>query len=131
MPISLPITCDPRSGADVLVGLCVERALDMVVGLLGILKAGGAYVPLDPSSPVERLAFMLEDAGASLLVTLNTIAMRLSVSNVNLICLDTNMSAIAQRSAANPPAKLHRRSCLRHLYLWLNRATQGRTDHTL
>src|SRR5690349_3667553 len=46
----------------VLVGLCVERSLDMVVGLLGILKAGGAYVPLDPTYPSERLSFMLEDA---------------------------------------------------------------------
>ena len=50
-------------GPDVLVGLCLERSLELVIGLLGILKAGGAYVPLDPSYPQERLAFMLEDAG--------------------------------------------------------------------
>ena len=49
-------------GADVLVGICVERSIEMVVGLLGILKAGGAYVPLDPEYPTERLTFMLEDA---------------------------------------------------------------------
>src|SRR5207248_74364 len=49
-------------GPDVLVGICVERSLEMVVGLLGILKAGGAYVPLDPTYPSERIAFMLEDA---------------------------------------------------------------------
>src|SRR5689334_18214082 len=54
-------------GPNVLVGLCVERSLDMVVGLLGILKAGGAYVPLDPSYPAERLTFMLRDAGVSVL----------------------------------------------------------------
>ena len=47
-----------------LVGICVERSLEMVVGLLGILKAGGAYVPLDPAYPAERLAFMLEDCAA-------------------------------------------------------------------
>ena len=56
-------------GPDVRVGLCVERSLDMVVGLLGVLKAGGAYVPLDPSYPRERLALMLEDSGAPVLVT--------------------------------------------------------------
>ena len=49
-------------GPEVVVGLCVERSLEMVVGLLGILKAGGAYLPLDPDYPAERLAFMLEDA---------------------------------------------------------------------
>src|SRR5262249_9500888 len=56
-------------GPEVLVGLCVERSLEMVVGLLGILKAGGAYVPLDPTYPEERLAFMLEDTGAPVLLT--------------------------------------------------------------
>ena len=48
-------------GPEKLVGICVERSIEMVIGLLGILKAGGAYVPLDPSYPRERLAFMLED----------------------------------------------------------------------
>ena len=56
-------------GPNVLVGLCVERSLDMVVGLLGILKAGAAYVPMDPSYPPERLKFMLEDAHVSVLLT--------------------------------------------------------------
>ena len=51
-------------GPEVVVGLCVERSLEMVVALLGILKAGGAYLPLDPGYPAERLAFMLADAGA-------------------------------------------------------------------
>src|SRR5215468_9383581 len=56
-------------GPEVRVGICVERSVEMVVGLLGILKAGGAYVPLDPSYPKERLAFMLEDSRASVVVT--------------------------------------------------------------
>ena len=56
-------------GPEAIVGLCVERSPEMVIGLLGILKAGGAYLPLDPGYPAERLAFMLADAGASLLVT--------------------------------------------------------------
>ena len=51
-------------GPEVLVGLCVERGLDMVVGLLGVLKAGGAYVPLDPDFPASRIAFMLETRGS-------------------------------------------------------------------
>ena len=59
------LACDLRArgvGPDMLVGLCVERSMEMVVGMLGILKAGGAYVPLDPSDPPERLAFLREDA---------------------------------------------------------------------
>src|SRR6185437_2091709 len=56
-------------GPEVIVGLCVERGVQMVVGLLGILKAGGAYLPLDPSYPRERLQFMLQDAGAAVLLT--------------------------------------------------------------
>ena len=56
-------------GPEVLVGICVERSLEMVVGLLGILKAGGAYVPLDPSYPPERLRFMMEDAQATVVLT--------------------------------------------------------------
>ncbi|MHC5827886.1 MAG: AMP-binding protein, partial [Nostoc sp.] len=55
--------------AEVLIGLCVERSFDMVIGMLGILKAGGAYVPLDASDPSERLKFMLEDAQVSVLLT--------------------------------------------------------------
>src|SRR5438093_3130228 len=56
-------------GAETVVGLCLERSLEMVVGLIGILKAGGAYLPLDPSYPAERLCFMLADAGAAVLIT--------------------------------------------------------------
>ena len=56
-------------GPEVVVGLCVERSPAMVVGLIGILKAGGAYLPLDPAYPAARLAFMLADAGAPVLVT--------------------------------------------------------------
>ena len=56
-------------GPETVVGLCVERSPEMVIGLLGILKAGGAYLPLDPGYPRERLAFMLRDAGAPVLVT--------------------------------------------------------------
>ena len=56
-------------GPEKLVGICVERSIEMVVGVLGILKAGGAYVPLDPAYPKERLRFMIEDAQVSVLLT--------------------------------------------------------------
>src|SRR6185503_1392165 len=65
------------AGPETVVGLCVERSPEMVVGLLGILKAGAAYLPLDPDYPTERLAFMLADAGAAVLVTQDALAGRL------------------------------------------------------
>ena len=64
-------------GPEVVVGLCVERSLDMVIGLVGILKAGGAYLPLDPEYPADRLSFMLRDARAPVLVTQSRLLGRL------------------------------------------------------
>ena len=64
-------------GPEVLVGLCVERSVEMVVGLLGILKAGGAYVPLDPAYPKDRLSFILEDTQAPVLLTRQRLAIEL------------------------------------------------------
>ncbi|MDF5728925.1 MAG: amino acid adenylation domain-containing protein, partial [Rhizonema sp. PD38] len=78
--------------ADTLVGICVERSLEMVVGLLGILKSGGAYVPIDPNYPLERIKFMLEDAGASVLLTQSFLKNQLPVLELQhplqVICLD-------------------------------------------
>ncbi len=88
-------------GADVLVGLCVERSLEMIVGMLGILKAGGAYVPLDPEYPTERLRFMLEDAQISVLVTQQQLVDKLPQHNAQLVCLDTDWHNIAQLSQDN------------------------------
>src|SRR5713226_9655175 len=68
-------------GPEVLVGICVERSLEMIVGTLGILKAGGAYLPLDPSYPRERLSFMLRDAGAGVLLTQQRLREKLSSQN--------------------------------------------------
>ncbi|MEH1786466.1 MAG: amino acid adenylation domain-containing protein [Nostoc sp.] len=75
---------------EVLVGLCVERSLEMVVGVLGILKAGGAYVPLDYAYPQERLAFMLQDAQVSVLLTQEKLKSGLPNHQAKIICLDTN-----------------------------------------
>ncbi|MBW4592776.1 MAG: amino acid adenylation domain-containing protein [Brasilonema angustatum HA4187-MV1] len=88
-------------GPEVLVGICVERSLDMVIGLLGILKAGGAYVPLDPAYPQERLAFILQDAQVSVLLTQQRLIENLPKHQTKVICLDTNWESIAQESQEN------------------------------
>jgi amino acid adenylation domain-containing protein/non-ribosomal peptide synthase protein (TIGR01720 family) len=84
---------------DVLVGICIERSLEMVVGLLGILKAGGAYLPLDPAYPQERLAFMLSDAGVSVLLTQKHLQDVLPPTSVAIACLDQDWDTIAQHSS--------------------------------
>ncbi|WDD36885.1 amino acid adenylation domain-containing protein (plasmid) [Nostoc sp. UHCC 0926] len=88
-------------GADVLVGICVERSIEMVVGLLGILKAGGAYLPLDPEYPIERLRFMLEDAQVPVLLTQQKLLDRLAQNQAQLVCLDTDWRLISQLSQNN------------------------------
>jgi amino acid adenylation domain-containing protein len=93
-------------GAEVLVGICVERSLDMVVGLLGILKAGGAYVPLDPAYPPERLAFMLEDASVRVIVTQRQLAKSLAKHQARIVCLDTDWEIIERQSEENPGCSL-------------------------
>ncbi|MGZ5050161.1 MAG: non-ribosomal peptide synthetase family protein [Methylobacter sp.] len=85
-------------GPEVLVGLCVERSLDMAIGMLGILKAGGAYVPFDPNYPNERIAYMLDDARIDLLLS----QQRLPHRAKNTIYLDTDWHSIAQWPEDNP-----------------------------
>jgi amino acid adenylation domain-containing protein/non-ribosomal peptide synthase protein (TIGR01720 family) len=75
-------------GPDVLVGLCVERSIDMVVGIIAILKAGGAYLPLDLAYPQERIAFILEDARAPVLVTQRRLLERLPSHAARCVCID-------------------------------------------
>ncbi|MEH2327802.1 non-ribosomal peptide synthetase [Nostoc sp.] len=87
---------------ETLVALCLERSLDMVVGILAILKAGGAYIPLDPSYPVERLNFMLSDSQASVLISQQEILEKLSLSSAKTVCLDIHKNEIAQESSENP-----------------------------
>ncbi|HEV7905207.1 MAG TPA: amino acid adenylation domain-containing protein, partial [Pyrinomonadaceae bacterium] len=84
-----------------LVGLCVERSLEMLVGLLGILKAGGAYVPLDPAYPPARLAQMLEDAEVKVLVTQQRLVEQLPAHDARVICLDGEREELERQSDEN------------------------------
>jgi non-ribosomal peptide synthetase component F len=89
-------------GPEVRVGICLERSLELMVGLLGILKAGGAYVPLDPSYPKERLTFMLADADVAVLVTQARLQESLPAHAAEVVCLDTDWETVAWESEANP-----------------------------
>ncbi len=93
-------------GPEAVVGLCVERSPEMIVGLLGILKAGGAYLPLDPDYPAERLAFMLADAGAAVLVTQAALPARLPAHAAATVRLDADWPAIARHPEHAPDLTL-------------------------
>jgi amino acid adenylation domain-containing protein/non-ribosomal peptide synthase protein (TIGR01720 family) len=88
-------------GSEVRVGVCLERSLEMVVGLLGILKAGGAYVPLDPEYPRERLALMLDDARLPVLLTTRRLADSLATQAATVVRLDADWPRIAVESRAD------------------------------
>jgi amino acid adenylation domain-containing protein len=89
-------------GSEVPVAICMERCLEMVVGILGILKAGGAYVPLDPEYPKERLTYMLEDVRAPVLLTQGHLVDNLPRHAIHVLCLDSGWEVIAQNSEKNP-----------------------------
>ncbi|GHF24638.1 hypothetical protein GCM10010218_01500 [Streptomyces mashuensis] len=82
------------AGRDVLVGLCVERGAPMIAGLLGIMKAGAAYLPLDPGYPADRLAYMLQDSGARLVVTQEALRGRLPDTGATLVDLDRDRAEL-------------------------------------
>lgn len=88
-------------GAEVMVGLCLERSLDLIIGILGILKAGGAYVPIDPAYPQERIAFMLEDTKLQFVVTQQQCLVSLPKKSTT-ICLDTDWQKIDCQSSHDP-----------------------------
>ncbi len=87
---------------EVLVGICVERSIEMPIGILGILKGGGAYVPLDPNYPTERLNYMVEDAQISLIITQEKFQQQFDNPEVRQICLDKDWRIISQESSENP-----------------------------
>ena len=87
---------------ETLVGVLMERSVEMVVALLGILKAGGAYVPLDPEYPQQRLSWMVEDSGVRVLLTQERLMGRVALDNsVRIVCVDTEWKQIAQQSGNN------------------------------
>ncbi|PPT26470.1 non-ribosomal peptide synthetase, partial [Xanthomonas arboricola] len=93
-------------GPEVVVGLCVERSVEMLVGLLGILKAGGAYLPLDPRYPPERIAYMLKDVAAPIVVTQSGLSDCLINEAAGRVQLDADASAIDQQPGTAPASRV-------------------------
>ncbi|HET6515642.1 MAG TPA: amino acid adenylation domain-containing protein [Thermodesulfovibrionales bacterium] len=91
-------------GPEVLVGIYVERSLEMIIGILGILKAGGAYVPLDPAYPKERLSFMIGDSQVPVLLLQERLLRTLPVCNAHMLCLDILRETTSKEIAKNPAA---------------------------
>ncbi|MBX3713153.1 MAG: amino acid adenylation domain-containing protein, partial [Lysobacter sp.] len=85
------------------VAICIERSIDLIVGLLGILKAGGAYVPLDPSYPAERLAMLLEDSAPKVLITHSDIEAQLPLTDVPMLRLDVDFRVLQRVLPAHDP----------------------------
>ena len=94
------------TGVETLVGVCVERSIEMIVGVLGVLKAGGAYVPLDPGYPEERLAFMLEDSQVPILLTQERLLSGLPEHSARVICLDSDWKMISRERGENPASSV-------------------------
>jgi amino acid adenylation domain-containing protein len=91
---------------DVMVGICVERSLEMVVAILGVLKAGGAYVPIDPNYPLERLTFILDDTQTPILLTQQHLLQKVPATTAQAICVDSEWEIIACHSRENPAPKI-------------------------
>src|SRR5262249_25665730 len=93
-------------GVETRVGICMERCLEMVVAILGVLKAGGAYVPLDTAHPKERLAFMIQDTQAPVLLTQARLREGMPESVAHVVCLDADWDAVAIHSGATPASEV-------------------------
>ncbi|MDQ3130628.1 MAG: amino acid adenylation domain-containing protein, partial [Acidobacteriota bacterium] len=89
------------AGPEILCAICVERSVEMVVGILAVLKTGGCYVPLDPDYPKERLAFILEDARPKLLLTDKKLLDILPPNEAKVVLLETKTSAVSERETEN------------------------------
>jgi amino acid adenylation domain-containing protein len=89
-------------GVESLVGVCIERSIELVVAILGILKAGAAYAPLDPTQPTERLAYMIQDSKLAVLLTQQTLLTKLPVTTLKPLCLDSDWGAISANDHNKP-----------------------------
>ncbi|MCC6558329.1 MAG: amino acid adenylation domain-containing protein [Polyangiaceae bacterium] len=89
-------------GPDALVGLCLERSVELVVGIMGILKAGGAYVPLDPAHPAARLSLMLEDCRAAVVVSCEALRDKVTGAGAQVVSMDGDAEAIAAQPGGDP-----------------------------
>jgi len=110
-------------GPEVRVGICMERSLEMIVGLLGIFKAGGAYLALDPKYPRERLAFMLGDAQVPVLLTQQSLTGALPRHVAKVICLDASWPEIACAAREDPSSGVRPQNLAYVIY------TSGSTGH--
>lgn len=90
------------AGEGTLIGICLPRSVEMVVGILATFIVGGAYVPIDPSYPKDRISFMLEDSGTTLVITESTLLNIFSTHNARLVCVDREASDIARQPADSP-----------------------------
>jgi aspartate racemase len=99
-----------------LIGICVERSLEMIISLLAILKAGGAYLPLDHNYPQERLQWMLEDAQTSIIITTENLIGKLPKNQARLVLLDTNQEAIQELDPTNLPCHVQPDSLVYVIY---------------
>ncbi|MEH2267248.1 MAG: amino acid adenylation domain-containing protein [Nostoc sp.] len=94
-------------GPDILVGICVERSLEMIVAILAILKAGGAYVPLDTAYPQQRLSLMLTDSQVTVLLTQQRLLEQLPEHQTSIVCLDRDWEDIATQAQDNLDINIH------------------------
>jgi non-ribosomal peptide synthetase component F len=113
---------------EVPVGICVERSLEMVIGLLGIFKAGGAYLPIEPTYPKERQAFILQDAQTPVLLTQQHLAESLTIEKTQVICLDTDWQIITQQPTDNPVSDI---TTLNLAYIIYTSGSTGKPKGTL
>src|SRR3989442_1666805 len=89
-------------GRESLVAICIDRSLEMAIGIVGILKSGAAYLPLDPDYPRERLAFMLNDAQPAVIVTTSELVSLLPANDAHIVLLDNDAAAIQSNPHADP-----------------------------
>lgn len=89
-------------GVNVLVGLCINRSIEMIVGILAILKAGGAYVPIDPNYPSNRIRLLLEDSAVAVVVSASDVAGCLEGFNVKIVCIEENLSPLHNQPVTSP-----------------------------